>query len=147
MKLSRERGWSKKFNPGVIRDHSLSQYLGDSVAQSLIIEASTCAHPSIWGVTMLGTLCKTPGILGSSSHLMSVTYTNPRLQNIMVSPIAEVCAKRCSNTEKGVAKYTNIIWGGGCWEKLHGRGNMQLCLTVPQARKTVLRPLRTKGTA
>lgn len=146
MKLSQERGWSKKFNPGVIRDHSLSQYLGDSVAQSLIIEASTCVHPSIWGVTMLGTLCKTPGILGSSSYLMSVTYTNPGLQKSMGSPIAEVCAKRSSNTEKGVAKYTNIIWGDA------GKNFVEevICSCALQCHKQgrqVLRPLRTKGTA
>lgn len=81
MKLFSGRGWSEKLNPGVIRDHSLSQYLKDSAAQSLIIEARTCVHSTgIWGVTVSGTLCKTPGILGSSSHLMGMTYTNPQLQ-------------------------------------------------------------------
>lgn len=89
-----------------------------------------------------GTLFKTPGILRSLSHLMVMTYTNPELQYSMLSSTS-VYAKCCRNTEKGVAKYTNIVRGAG---KSFLEEVLSSCvLQHHEQRRQGLRPLQTEG--
>lgn len=67
----------------------------------------------------------------------------------MLSPIVGVCAKCCNNTEKGVAKYTNIVgwWGrGGARKSLMEEVLSSCVLLYYEQRRQVLRPHQTKGT-